>query len=81
MSQKYPLGQQLTPLEQQTASGRGQHPYPPVLSLQQVLRLGHSETPSGHRAAVEEAINVIERKTANKNFMVFVYKKFRVMNA
>ena len=37
----YPLGQQCTPSEQQTAFGKGQHPYSPDESLQQVFPLGH----------------------------------------
>ena len=45
--QEYPLGQQCTPSEQQTAFGKGQHPYSPDESLQQVLPLGHSDWPSG----------------------------------
>ena len=43
----YPLGQQCTPSEQQTAFGKGQHPYSPDESLQQVLPLGHADWPSG----------------------------------
>ena len=39
----YPLGQQCTPSEQQTAFGKGQHPYSPDESLQQVFPLGHSD--------------------------------------
>ena len=46
--QEYPLGQQCTPSEQQTAFGKGQHPYSPDESLQQVFPLGHSDWPSGH---------------------------------
>ena len=45
--QEYPLGQQCTPSEQQTAFGKGQHPYSPDESLQQVFPLGHSDWPSG----------------------------------
>ena len=42
-SQVYPLGQQCTPSLQQTAFGRGQQPYSPEESLQQVLPSGHSD--------------------------------------
>ena len=46
--QVYPLGQQCSPSEQQTAFGRGQHPYCPLDSLQHVFPEGHSDWPSGH---------------------------------
>ena len=42
-SQVYPLGQQCTPSLQQTAFGRGQQPYSPEESLQQVFPSGHSD--------------------------------------
>ena len=42
-SQVYPLGQQCIPSLQQTAFGRGQQPYSPEESLQQVLPSGHSD--------------------------------------
>ena len=47
-SQVYPDGQQFSPLEQQTAFGRGQHPHCPLDNLQQVFPAGHSDCPSGH---------------------------------
>ena len=46
-SHVYPLGQQWTPSEQQTASGTGQQPHCPEESLQHVFPSGHSDWPSG----------------------------------
>ena len=43
----YPLGQQWTPSEQQTAFGNGQQPHWPDDNLQHVFPSGHSDWPSG----------------------------------
>ena len=52
----YPFGQQCSLSEQQTAFGKGQQPYCPPDSSQQVLPSGHSDCPPGH--VTEDVVKV-----------------------